>query len=275
MDGGGRVEQVVDVQVSGMHCAACVGRVEKALRKVPGVAAADVNLQTERARVRGSAASETLLQAIRTAGYGAQPLRAPAPKTQDGLAAAGALALSAPLLLPMLLLPFGVDASLPPMAQLALAAAVQFGFGARFYRGAWAALRAGTGSMDTLVALGTSAAFGLSLWGLAVGGPLYFEASAAIIAPGAYRQVAGGARQAAGGGGIARPWNGCGPEQARLRRNGAELDVAVAALRPGDLMVVRPGERFPADGIVREGEGQRRRKPADWRGDAGGQTPGQ
>jgi len=272
------VDETVDLAVTGMSCASCVGRVERALMRVPGVLAAEVNLGTERARVRvaaGTASPGELLAAVQAAGYGAALPGAASPsghghdvpagaapgrRNQDGLAAAAACVLAAPLVLPMLLMPFGADLALPAPVQLLLAGIVQLVFGARFYRGAWHALRAKTGSMDTLVALGTTAAFALSAWQLLAGhgamggGHLYFEASAAVIAlvrVGKWLEAR--ARRQAGE--AIRALEQLRPERARVRRNGAELEVPVAELRAGDLLVVRPGERIPADGLVREGEG--------------------
>ncbi len=254
--------RVAVLPVAGMTCASCTGRVERALRRVPGVSAAEVNLATGRARVQALAnvTDAALAEAVRRAGYEAFPLRPDAPATaapawdRDALSAGLALALAAPLLAPMLLMPFGVHATLPGWLQLVLAATVQALFGARFYRGAWQALRAGAGTMDTLVALGTSAAFGLSAWALAEGGgrPLYFEASAAVIAlVRTGRWLEARARQQAGA--ALRALERLRPDTARVRRGGVESEVAVAGLRAGDLIVVRPGERIAADGIVREG----------------------
>ena len=257
-------EAVVDLAVSGMSCASCSGRVERALRGVPGVLSAEVNLASERARVRvaaGAAGAGELAAAVRAAGYEAS---VPAPAGvaakerpgRDGLAALMACALALPLFLPMVAMPFGVHAALPGWAQLVLAGAVQAAFGTRFYRGAWHALRAGAGNMDLLVALGTTAAFGLSLWELAVGdaGHLYFEASAAVIALvrlGKWLE----ARARRGAGAAIRALEQLRPERARVRRDGREQEIAVAALRAGDLLLVRPGERIPADGVVQEGLG--------------------
>jgi Cu+-exporting ATPase len=138
--------------------------------------------------------------------------------------------------------------------QLALAAPVQFWLGARFYRAGWAALRAGTGNMDLLVALGTSAAFGLSLWGLLRGWHhLYFEASAVVILfilLGKYLEAR--ARRATGA--AIEALLALRPRTARRLADGAEQEVPAAALAIGDRVVVRPGERIPADGLVREGE---------------------
>jgi len=259
------VEEVVDLAVSGMSCASCVGRVERALLAVPGVLSAEVNLATERARVHvlaGVAGPGELAAAVRAAGYDpALPAsdRPGLPRRSgwtDGVGAAVALALAAPLLLPMLLMPAGVDLTLPSWLQLILATVVQVGFGARFYRSAWRALVAGAGNMDTLVALGTSAAFGLSLWEMATGqgGHLYFEASAAVIALVRLgKWLESRARRQAGE--AIRALERLKPERARVRRDGVEHEIAAADLRRGDLLVIRPGERIAADGIVREGVG--------------------
>jgi len=260
-------EATVDLAVSGMSCASCSGRVERALLRVPGVLSAEVNLASERARVRvaaGTADPGELAAAVRAAGYSAS-VPEPAGKAssawperavRDGWAAALACALALPLLAPMLLMPFGMHAALPAWAQLVLAGVVQAAFGARFYRGAWHALRAGAGNMDLLVALGTTAAFGLSLWEWANGraGHLYFEASAAVIAlvrlgkwlEGRARRGAGAAIHALGQ---------LRPERARVRRNGVEQEIPIGELRAGDLLLVRPGERVPADGVLQEGTG--------------------
>ena len=167
-----------------MTCASCVARVERALSKVAGVQQVSVNLATESARVFVSPdeqAQARLGRAIREAGYEPRPedsaLLSQTSSRWAGFApVALGLALSLPLLLPMLLpmllaaLPQGVlpplagELALPAWLQCLLATPVQFVLGARFYRAAWYALRAGTGNMDLLVALGTSAAWALSMW---------------------------------------------------------------------------------------------------------------
>ncbi len=260
------LEQVTDLAVDGMTCASCAGRVERALLTVPGVLAAEVNLATEQARVRvfaGSADTAALQAAVRRAGYTARPVVPAAgvavsnrPAGRDGVLAAAALACAAPLLAPMLLMPFGIDAALPPAVQWLLATLVQFGFGARFFHGAWKALRAGTGNMDSLVALGTSAAYGLSVWELAAGhgGHLFFEASAVVIALvrlGKWLETR--ARRQAGE--AIRALQRLRPETARVRRGVTERDIPASDLRIGDLLVVRPGERIAADATVRDGTG--------------------
>ncbi len=255
MDGGQRIPAGrIDLSVSGMSCAACVGRVERALLRVPGVSAAEVNLATERVRVTGLVGVGSLLAALEAAGYGGASIERARP-VRDGWPAAMACALVVPLLLPMLLMPFGVHFSLPGVWQAVLAGGVQFGFGLRFYRGAWLALRDRAGSMDTLVALGTSAAFGLSVWQLWAGqGAGYFEASAAVIAlVRVGKWMEGRARRQAGA--AIRALGDLLPERARVRRGGAEVEIATGNLRLGDLLMVRPGERIAADGVVREGVG--------------------
>jgi P-type Cu+ transporter len=251
----------MDLAVSGMSCAGCVRRVERVIAAVPGVTAVSVNLATERASVAVGPGFDALrlIEALGVSGYGAHDLTAEAPPaaaSRDGWVAALALLFAAPLLLPMLVMPFGRDLTLPALAQLGLAAVVQVVFGARFYRSAWSALRAGSGNMDTLVALGTSAAFGLSLWDMAAGrgDHLFFEASAAVIALvrlGKWLEAR--ARRQAGG--AIRALQQMRPAQARIRRNGVDTDIATAALRLGDMLVIRPGERIAADAVLREGAG--------------------
>ncbi|HEY4803376.1 MAG TPA: copper ion binding protein, partial [Paraburkholderia sp.] len=189
--------------IGGMTCASCANRVEKALARVPGVAGASVNLATEQATVNLRAPltgelQDQLVAAVKKAGYEAAPLAADedTPSTAKSAAASDAArrewhavlipaVLTAPLVLPMFGHWLGFDWMLPAVAQLALAGVVQFVFGARFYRAAWKAVRAGAGNMDLLVALGTSAAYGVSVYAmLAHPGDmahLYFEASAVVI----------------------------------------------------------------------------------------------
>ncbi|MBL8586775.1 MAG: cation-translocating P-type ATPase, partial [Bradyrhizobiaceae bacterium] len=179
----------VVLDIGGMTCAACATRVEAALRQVPGVEQASVNLALERADVALRSPAVTASQlaaAVERIGYRAQPraasladrrreeqkreaARAQDERHQFGLLIASA-ALTLPLLLPMIVAPFGLRLHLNPWIELALATPVQFIVGARFYRGAWKALRAYSGNMDVLVALGTSAAYAFSVYMLAMRG---------------------------------------------------------------------------------------------------------
>ncbi|WP_295518670.1 heavy metal translocating P-type ATPase [uncultured Pseudomonas sp.] len=257
-----------DLALAGMSCANCAGRIEKALRAVPGVLAAEVNLASERARVQTLAAvdTQTLIAAVEAAGYGAQDRRTEeehSAETRQGLPwerleLALALLLAVPLVLPMLLAPFGWHLMPPAWAQFLLASPVQFLVGARFYRGAWHALRARSGSMDVLVALGTSAAYGLSLylWLVKDSPHLYFETAAMVIALvrlGKYLEARAKRRTGA----ALRALEALRPERARrLGATGQEEEVALTQLRLGDRLQIRPGERIPADGRILRGDSQ-------------------
>ena len=258
------------LDIGGMTCASCVARIERALRKVPGVTDATVNLATERAVVHASGDAATVLpvlvRAVENAGYTAAPHHDVAPA--DAPAPTGiaretwhlilATVLSLPLVVPMVGLAFGAHWMLPGGWQFALATPVQFWLGARFYRAAWGALKARTGNMDLLVALGTTAGYGLSVFHLLQPPlhhgerPLYFEASAAVITLillGKWLE-ARAKRQTTE---AIRALQALRPTHARVRRDGIEQDVLVDAVRQGDEVVVRPGERFPVDGEILEG----------------------
>ena len=253
----------IALQVEGMTCASCVGRVEAALLKVPGVMGASVNLATERASVQAlsTVSVRDLEAAVDRAGYRAKQVDAARPtpeasRPQWWPVAIGA-ALTLPLVAPMLLQPFGLHWMLDGWLQLALAAPVQFWLGWRFYRAGWKALRAGTGNMDLLVALGTSAAFGLSLYLLFKhadhGMPhLYFEASAAVITLvllGKWLEMRA-RRQTTD---AIRALNALRPATARVLRGDIELELPVEQVAIGDRVRVRPGERIAVDAEVMDG----------------------
>jgi len=263
-----RPEDEVVLKIEGMTCASCVSRVEKALARVPGVADVSVNLASEEARLHrrpGSAAPAELVAAVEAAGYGAKPKQAVVPADEQIEATAAArrdwivfgvsAMLTLPLLLPMAATAFGREWALPGLVQWVLATPVQFWAGARFYRHGWKAARAASGNMDLLVALGTSAAYGLSLYELlAHGGAvhLYFEASAAVITLVSLGRVLESRAKRSTTRAL-RALMALWPERARIERAGGEVEVAVAALRPGDILVIRPGERVAADGVVIDG----------------------
>ena len=256
------VEEVA-LQVEGMTCASCVARVEKALLKVPGVLSASVNLATERATAQAlsTVPVSVLKAAVEKAGYGATDVQAAKPQVAKQLpdwwpVALGA-ALTLPLLAPMLLQLIGIDWMLGAWVQLALATPVQFGLGWRFYRAGWKAVRAGTGNMDLLVALGTSAAYGLSVYllfkHLDHGTPhLYFEASAAVITLVRLGKWLEGRAKRQTTDAI-RALNALRPATAHVRRDGVEIEVAIDKVVLGDQVLVRPGERIAVDGEVVEG----------------------
>ncbi|NIL19382.1 cation-translocating P-type ATPase [Pseudomonas sp. AN3A02] len=257
-----------DLPISGMTCASCAGRVERALGKVPGVQSVSVNLANERAHIEvlGQMDPSVLIAAVDKAGY-----TATLPQSETATQASQeqrlsherwslllAILLAAPLVLPMLVQPFGLHWMLPAWVQFALATPVQFIFGARFYIAAWKAVRAGAGNMDLLVAIGTSAGYGLSIyeWLTASAGTmphLYFEASAVVIALvllGKYLESRA-KRQTAS---AIRALEALRPERAIQVIDGREQDVAITALKLNDLVLVKPGERFPVDGEVVEGQ---------------------
>ncbi len=253
--------------IEGMTCASCVLRVEKALKKVPGVADATVNLATETARVEAAPGTlpSVLEAAVEAAGYTAHlqvadaPAAARAPSGASlGWPVAIAALLTLPLALPMVALLWGEHWMLPGWLQWLLATPVQFWAGARFYRHGWAALRAGSGNMDLLVALGTSAAYGLSVWLLFEhagheGAPhLYFEASAAVITLVMLGKLleARAKRQTTE---AIRALQALRPETARVLRDGVEATLPITALARGDIVIVRPGERLPVDGTIADG----------------------
>jgi Cu+-exporting ATPase len=251
----------VDITIEGMTCASCVNRVEKALNKVPGVRKAVVNLATERAHVEWGAepgSAEALFAAVEKVGYTAHPVTdKPKEPSLDAERTRLTLAviLTLPLVLPMLLEPFGLHWMLPGWLQLALTTPLQFVIGARFYKAGWKAVKARSGNMDLLVALGTSAAFGLSLYHLVRGGPLYFESSAVIITLvllGKYLEARAKQQTTA----AIKALEALRPDRARVRRDGQELDVPMQEVVLGDQVIVRPGEKIPVDGVIIEGSSQ-------------------
>jgi P-type Cu+ transporter len=266
-----------ELEIGGMTCAMCAARVEKALAKVAGVERASVNLATERATVASGAPLDVdgLVATVLKAGYEARPVAAPEAAAQPGADATdtdslkrrqdgrernaliAAALLTLPLMLPMLTEWSSAPLAPPVWLQLALASVVQFGFGARFYTAAWRAVRAKAGNMDLLVALGTSAAYGLSVWQIDVHpgemAHLYFEASAVVIVLVRFGKwlEARAKRQTTD---AIRALNALRPDRARIRAaDGREHDVPLAQVRVGTVVVVRPGERVPVDGVVLEG----------------------
>ena len=257
--------RTLDLQVEGMSCAACVTRAEKALAAVPGVESVAVSLVTGSARIstRLDADPAPLITALQRVGlestlrHAPQAADAPARLGWQGFALIASILLSLPLVLPMLLQPFGLHWMPPGWLQWLLATPVQFVFGARFYRAAWPALRAGSGNMDLLVALGTSAAYGLSVYLLLTGqgGHLYFEAAAVVITLvqlGKWLEARAKRQTTA----AIRALQALRPALARVRRADGEQEIPVGQLLVGDIVVVRPGERIAADGVLIEGESE-------------------
>ena len=256
----------LDIGIGGMTCASCSARVERALKKVPGVHDVAVNLATESARIVYAPSEQMearLRRAVRDAGY--EPVAANTAVDQQEtspwagfMPVAIGLALSAPLALPMLGDLLGLHWMLPAWLQFALATPVQFILGARFYKAGWHALKALTGNMDLLVSIGTTAGWALSvwLWLTAANGAmvhLYFEGSAIVITLvllGKWLETRA-KRQTTS---AIRALHALRPDVAHLIGLDGEVDVPVAEVLVGDQLVVKPGERFPVDGTLLQGQ---------------------
>jgi Cu+-exporting ATPase len=265
------------LDIGGMTCASCVGRVEKALDKIPGIEAATVNLATEQARIRLKTDSNTQIEdviaQVQKTGYEAK-LSLPHGKSElrpaktfwgsDGLGRVLlGFAFSAPLFLPMFLMPFGIHWALAPKWQLLLATPVQFFLGWRFYKAGFKSLLSGVGNMDLLVALGTSAAYGLSIYQM-VSSPhasheLYFEGSAVIICMvllGKWLEARAKQQTSEAIRALQKLW----PEHAKVLdpqmviAEGVALDqyrdLPLEQVFPKDHILVLPGERIPVDGLI-------------------------
>ena len=267
--------ETIQLFVSGMTCASCSTRLEKVLSRAGGVASASVNLATEQASIvapAGTLSQSDLITIIRKAGFDAAPITSTADQLAAEEQAALALdrkelthvmlaaVLTLPLVLPMLLMPFGIHLELPAWLQFIIATPVQFWLGARFYEGAYKSLRGGAGNMDVLVVMGTSAAWGLSAWVTlfpsgAAGGYLYFESSAMIITLILFgKWMERRARRSAAS--AIRALMDLRPESARVERDGSIIEVSVETILPDEIVVIRPGERVPVDGIIVEGISQ-------------------
>ena len=268
---------IFTLDIDGMTCASCVARVEKALNRIPGVDAASVNLATEQAKVRlepcSSTTADEIIHLVQKTGYGAKissahgnfdPNPAHAFWGSDGLGRVLlSFILSAPLFLPMFFMPFGIHWALAPKWQILLATPVQFILGWRFYKAGFKSVLAGAGNMDLLVALGTSAAYGLSVYQM-IASPhadheLYFEGSTVIICmvllgkwleARAKRQTSEAIRA------LQKLW----PENAKVLNSNLVIKEGVALdqyrelpldqVFPGDHILVLPGERIPVDGLI-------------------------
>ncbi|MGE5523190.1 MAG: heavy metal translocating P-type ATPase, partial [Rhodospirillaceae bacterium] len=257
----------VDLAIEGMTCAACALRIEKALNRLPGVTA-NVNFATARARVEytpGTVEAATLVDAVRKAGYDARLMDADSRAHEQALRLAAyrrewtrfiwSAALTAPFVAQMLLMVTGgTHALLPGTVQLLLALPVQFWVGSRFYTGAYHALRSGGANMDVLIALGTSMAFFYSAAVVLLGLPyhLYFEASTSVITLVLLGKLLE-ARAKSRASDAIEALIKLQPPTAHLRRGDGVVDVPLAEVKVGDVLLVRPGESVPVDGVVVEG----------------------
>lgn len=274
--------EAVSLRIEGMSCASCVGRVEKALRAVPGVTAARVNLATERAHIEGAVDARLLVQAVGQAGYEARSLDRSAAEEAENDAGKDAQAailqrdviVAAMLTLPVVGLEMGshfvpaihdlvmrtIGMHGSWLIQFALASVVLFVPGLRFYTTGFPALVRGAPDMNSLVAVGTIAAYVYSLAatftpGLLPAGTVhvYYEAAAVIVTLillGRYLETRAKGRTSE----AIKHLIGLQPKTARVRYDGRTTEIGISDVAPGDLVEVRPGERIPVDGEVVEGE---------------------
>jgi heavy metal translocating P-type ATPase len=244
-------EVVLDIE--GMTCASCVGRVERALGGVDLVESASVNLVTRTATVRTAADDpDALIRAIERIGYGAREHRGET--TDDGPAAyLRRLAVAAPLTVAILALTFGTSAAWAMWAAWLLATPVQFYGGWPFLRSGWRSARHGTTNMDTLVAVGSLAAYGYSVWAVLADADGHYFDTGAVIVTLVLLGKALEARARATAADASRTLLERQASEATVLDGDVEHRVPVGDVHPGMLVVVRPGEKVPADGVVREG----------------------
>ncbi|SFK53870.1 Cu+-exporting ATPase [Pseudovibrio ascidiaceicola] len=270
--------QTVKLDITGMTCAGCASRLEKTLQATEGVVKATVNFALEMAEVEHlpQVAANDLVDVVSTAGFEAKERRDEAEaakkafeereahsdaeerKTFQLFALSTLLAI--PLVIPMVLMAFGVQFELSGVLQFALATPIQLFVGARFYKGAFAALRHGGANMDVLVSLGTSAAYLYSVYNVffaaqAQATDLYFEASAVIltlILMGKYLEIRAKRSTSA----AVRSLIALRPTTANKIVGDKIIPVSISDLRLGDYIVIKPGECVPTDGLIEEGESE-------------------
>ncbi len=253
--------ETVDLPITGMTCAGCAHTVTEALRAVPGVAMAGVNFATRRATVvydPGRVDRGRLAAAVVRAGYGVAETRdAAAAERAELRSLARRLALAAALTAPVVVLAMSHGALGFPgerWLQFALTAPVVLYCGAPFFAGAWKALLRRSADMNTLIATGTATALAYSTVAAAAGHalPVYFESAAVIVTlilTGRLLEARARARASD----AVRKLASMRPATARLWQDGRELDVPIEDVEPGMLVVIRPGDRIPVDGVVSEG----------------------
>jgi len=277
--GYGVRERRMVLSIEGMTCASCVGRVERALRATPGVTEANVNLATETAAIRGVADEAALIAAVRRAGYEARSIASgegegDARRAEESSKLKRDLVLAGALTLPVFVMEMGSHMFAPLhrlimgsigmqaswLVQFVLTTLVLAGPGRRFWQKGIPALLRGAPDMNSLVAVGASAAYGYSVvatfWpGLLPIGTVnvYYEAAAVIVTLillGRFLEAGAKGRTSE----AIKRLVGLQPKTAHVLRDGAPTEIPLADVRTGDLVLVRPGERLPVDGVVTEGE---------------------
>ncbi len=265
------MQETVNLDIKGMTCASCVGRIEKYLAKNDAIKESNINLATEKAKIvynKKDLNIEKIISIISDAGYEAKvhqdkekdqtEQKLKSIKKERNIVIMAAL-LSAPLFIPMILEPFGLHLMLTGYIQLIICAPIQFIIGWRFYKSAWGAIKTLSGNMELLVAIGTTAAFALSTYLLVThtDGPLhlYFESSAVVISLillGKYFESKAKFQTTQ----AIRSLQQLRPDTAIILKDGKEKEVAIEKISLEDVVIVKPGGRIPVDGIISEGQSE-------------------
>ncbi|MBA2405360.1 MAG: copper-translocating P-type ATPase [Bdellovibrionales bacterium] len=266
------MNQNISLDIKGMTCASCVGRIEKTLKKNEGVISASVNLATEKAKIVYESTQldvQGIIALVSNAGYEAKQTETNGRVSQEDELQKEknvlicSVVLTIPLAIPMLFEPLGYHFMLSPWLQLIFATPIQFLIGARFYKSAWGALKAKSGNMEMLVAIGTTAAYVLSFYLLLKNlnhlnhnAPhLYFEGSAVIITLvllGKFFEKRAKQQTSA----AIKSLQALQPVKARILKDNKESEILIEDLRIKNIVIVRPGERIPVDGEISEGDTQ-------------------
>ncbi len=251
----------IGLQITGMSCAACASRIEKVLSREPGILDVQVNLATEKAKIKFNdelIETKKIIEKITTIGYGAEPINPAGKKKTPPSHELWPIVISAllglPLVLAMVLGLFHVDFKIPPFWQLALATPVQFGIGFKFYKSAFKALKAKSSNMDVLVSLGTSAAYGLSVYQLIKKSHhLYFESSVVIITMvllGKYLESKAKRKTTD----AIAALQDLRPSLATVRKENQFVIKPIEQVLIHDVVLIKAGEKISVDGVIIEGE---------------------
>ncbi len=257
------MKEVIDLNIKGMNCSACVGRIEKGLLKENGILKVQINLATEKAKVEieeKTISPATLIQLIKKIGYEASIQNSKGKGLQaddlkpELIKLVVCSLLTIPLLIPMFFMGDKHHQIIPSWVQLILATPVQFYFGAKFYKGAWLSLKSKIGDMNLLVALGTTSAYGLSLYGI-IYNPyqIYFESSATVITlvlMGKYLEAKAKRKTTE----AISALQSFRPERVWVQKGQEFKEIALDEIQLNDILRIRPGERIPVDGKIIEGE---------------------
>ncbi len=250
--------------IENMSCSSCVAKIEKELQKIDGVIFCSIHFASGKGRVEVQdipSIEKEVIEAIQRVGYVArlssEKLKGSKEKSHFfslKISALLSIFFSFPLMIPMIALVFGKRVNIPVFVQIVLATLVQFGFGFSFYKGAWKSIRSCVGNMDLLVAMGTSAAyfFSLSVVLFKIPGYLYFETSALLITfilIGRWLESCAKEKAQKGMKAILMLES----KVAHLRRENEVIEIPVEKVKKGDVILVKPGEKIPIDGLVLSG----------------------